>query len=170
MKLGPQLVQVQNFQSELNNAAWQWMRCLAVDAIHCLGQNDFYMTSCEKNNVENKNAKIYQCGLYEISFTRSCNLLRHMRSQHYLTNSFCFFFCPAYFGPLASLAGHQELHHSDLPCTFVSFNNVRDLIDFSTEAMNSKFQIHQLKSEGCRVLEPSTTLFLKENEFLSFRW
>ena len=39
----------------------------------------------KKHNVENKNARDYQCGHCEISFTRSCNLLRHLRSQHQST-------------------------------------------------------------------------------------
>ena len=36
----------------------------------------------------------------------------------------------------------------------VSFNNVCDLIDFSNEAVNCKFQNHRLKLDGCGILEP----------------
>ena len=127
------------------------------------------MTTCEKkHNVDNKNAKVYQCGHCEISFTRSCNLLRHLRSQHQSTNSFRCFSCPNYFGSLASLSDHQELHHSKLPSTSVSFNNVCDLIDFSTEAVNSKFQIHQLKLEGCGVLEPFNYLVSQKESIIRF--
>ena len=109
----------------------------------------------KKHNVENKKAEVYQCGYCEISSTRSCNLLRHLRSQYQSTNSDRCFSCPTYFRfrSLASLSDHQELHHSKLPSTSVSFNNVCDLIDLSTEAVNSKFQIHRLKLEDCGVLE-----------------
>ena len=127
------------------------------------------MNTCEKkHNVENKNAKVYQCGNCEISFKRSCNLLRHLRSQHQSTNSFCCFSCPTYFGSLASSSDQQELHLSKLPSTSVSFNNVCDLIDFSTEAVNSKFQIHRLKLEGCGVLERFNDLVSQKESIIHF--
>ena len=128
------------FISRNFNQNWKWG--LAVNAINCFRQSDHWMTTCEKsekNSVENKNAKVYQCGHCEISFTRSCNLLRHLRSQHQSTKSYPCFSCPTNFGSLASLRDHQELNHSKLPLTSVSFNNICDLIDFSTEPVNSKF-------------------------------
>ena len=122
----------------------------------------------KKHNVENKKAKSYQCGHCEISFTRSCNLLRLLGSQHQSTNSYRCFSCQTYLGSLASLSDHQELHHSKLPSTSVSFNNVCHLIDFSTEAVNSKFQFHRLKLENCGVLEPSNYLVSQKESPIHF--
>ena len=122
----------------------------------------------KKHNVENKNAKVYQYGHCETSFARSCNLLRHLRSQHQSTNSFRYLFCPTYFGSLASLSDHQELHHSKLPSFSVSFNNVCDLINFSAEAVNSNFQFHRLKLEGCGVLEPFNYLVSQKEIIIRF--
>ena len=122
----------------------------------------------KKHNVENKNAKVYQYGHCKISFTRTCISLRHLRTQHQSTNSYRCFFCPTYFGSLASLSDHQELHHSKLPSTSVSINNACDLIDFSTESVNSKFQIHQLKLNSCGVLELFNYLVSQKENIIRF--
>ena len=118
----------------------------------------------KNHNVEN-NDKVYQCGHCDISFTRSCNLLRHLRSQHLSLKSDRCFSCPTYFRSPAPLGDHQELHHSSLPSTSVSFNNVCDLIDFSTEAMKTP-------SAKVRRLRCSGTLQLprfSKREYHSFR-
>ena len=148
------------------NQNWTMWPCSECDKL--LRSKRSFQTICEKNKVENKNDKFYQCGHCEMSFTRSCNLLRHLRSQHQSTNSFRCFSCPTYFGSLASLSDHQELHHSNLPSTSVSFNNVCVLIDFSTEAVNSKFQIHRLKLEGCGFLEPFNYLVSQKEIIIRF--
>ena len=94
--------------------------------------------------------------------------MRHLRSHYQSTNSFRCFSCPTYFGSLASLNDHRELNHFKLPFTSVSFNNVCDLIHFSTEAVNSKFQIHRLKLEGCGVLVPFNYLVSQNKSIICF--
>ena len=85
-----------------------------------------------------------------------------------INKSYRCFPCPTYFGSLASFSDHQELHHSKLPSTSVRFKNVCSLIDFSTEAVNSKFQIHRLKLEGWGVLEPFNRLVSQKESFIRF--
>ena len=48
---------------------------------------------------------------------------------------------------------HQEQYHSDVSLGRPKIN-VSDLLDFTTEAVNSKFQLHQFKLEDSDGLEP----------------
>ena len=76
-------------------------------------------------------AKVFECGHCEVSFTKSCNLLRHLRNQNNSSGHYRCFSCPTYFGNFSPLTQHQEQYHSD-----VSFGgpniNVSDLPDFTT--------------------------------------
>ena len=92
---------------------------------------------------------------------------RLLRSQNQSTNSYRCFSCPTYFGSLASLSDHQELHFK-LPSTSVSFNKVCDRTDFSTEAVNSKIRIHRLKLDNCGVLQPFNYLVSQKESVVRF--
>ena len=96
------------------------------------------------NCQENVSSKIFKCGPCEVSFTKSCNLLRHLRNQHEPGSSYRCFPCLTYFGELKALTDHQEQDHNDIssPNANVDFS---DLPDFTAEAVNSKFRIHRLK-------------------------
>ena len=98
-------------------------------------------------------AKVFKCGRCEVSFTKSCNLLRHLRNQHNSSGNYRCFSCPTYFGSLSTLTQHQEQYHSDVSLGRPNIN-VSDLLDFTTEAVNSKYQIHRLKLEDSDALEP----------------
>ena len=119
------------------------------------------------NCQENVSAKIFKCGHYEVSFTKSCNLLHHLRSQHESASSYRCFSCPTYFGELKSLTDHQEQYHNDKSS---STGNVdfSDLLDFTTEAVKSKFRIHRLKLDDSSVLEPFNYLILVREKIISF--
>ena len=104
------------------------------------------------NCQENVSAKIFKCGHCEVSFTKSCNLLRHLLSQHESSSNYrCFF--PTYFGWLNALTDHQEQYHNDISSSTANVD-FSDLLDFTTEAVNSKFRIHRLKLDNSDVLEP----------------
>ena len=111
------------------------------------------------NCQENVSAKIFKCGHCEVSFTKSCNLLRHLRSQHESGSSYRCFSCPTYFGELKSLTDHQEQYHNDISSSTAKVD-FSDLLDFTTEAVNSKFRIHRLKLDDNSVLEPFNYLIL----------
>ena len=62
---------------------------------------------------------------------------------------------------------HQEQYHSDV--TFGRPNiNVSDLLDFTTEAVNSNFQIHRLKLEDSDVLEPFNYIISQKDRIIAF--
>ena len=106
-------------------------------------------------------AKVFKCGRCEASFTISCHLLRHLRNQQNSSDNYRCFSCPDYLGNLSKLTQHKEQYHSD-----VSFGgpniNVSDLLDFTTEAVNSKFQMHRLMLGDSDGLNRSITLFLRK--------
>ena len=115
---------------------------------------------------ENVSAKIFNCGHCKVSFTKSCNLLRHLRSQYESGSSYrCF--CPTYFGELKSLTDHREQYHNDISSSTPNVDS-SDLLDFTTEAVNSKFRIHRLKLDDSSVLEPFNYLILVREKIISF--
>ena len=89
-------------------------------------------------------AKVFNSGHCEVSFTKSCNLLRHLRNQHNSSGNYRCFSCTTYSGSISTLTQHQEQYHSDVSLGRPNIY-VTDLLDFTTEAVNSKFQIHRLK-------------------------
>ena len=119
------------------------------------------------NCQENVSAKIFKCGHCEVFFTKSCNLLRHLRNQHESGSSYRCFSCPTYFGELKALTNHQEQDHNDVssPNANVDFS---DLLDFTTEAVNSKFRIHRLKLDDSGIPEPFNYLILVREKIISF--
>ena len=107
----------------------------------------------KKHNFETIDlAKVFKCGHCKVSFTKSCNLLRHQRIQRNSSGNYQCFSCPTYFGSLSTLIQHQEQYHSDVSLGRPNIN-VSDLLNFTTEAVNSKFQIHRLKLEDSDRLE-----------------
>ena len=121
------------------------------------------------NCQENVSAKIFKCGHCEVSFTKSCNLLRRLRSQRESGSSYRWFSCPTYFGELKSLTDHQEHYHNDISSSTANVD-FSDLLDFTTEAVNSKFRIHRLKLDDSSVLEPFNYLTLvREKLFLLWK-
>ena len=122
----------------------------------------------EKHNFEAIDlAKVFKCGHCEDSFTKSCNLLRHLRNQHNSSGNFRCFYCPIYFGNLSTLTQHQEKYHSDVFLGRPNIN-VSDLLDFTTEAVNSKFQIHRLKFEDSHALEPFKYIISQKGRIIAF--
>ena len=100
-------------------------------------------------------------------FTKSCNLLRHLGNQHNSSGNYQGFSCPTYFGNLSTLTQRQEQYHSDVYLRRPNIN-VSDLIDFITEAINSKFQIHRLKLEDSDGLEPYNYIVSQKDRILAF--
>ena len=118
------------------------------------------------NCQENVSAKIFKSGHCEVSFTKSCNLLRHLSNQHASGSNYRCFCCPTYFGELKALTDHQEQYHNDISSDEkVDFS---DLLDFTTEAVNSKFRIHRLKLDDSGVLEPFNYFSLVRDKNISF--
>ena len=118
------------------------------------------------NCQENVSAKIFKCGHCKVSFTKSCNLLRHLRSQHESGSSYRCFSYPTYFGELKSMTDHQEQYHNDISSSTPNVD-FSDLLDFTTEAVNSKFRIHRLKLDDSSVLEPFNYLILVREKIIS---
>ena len=112
-------------------------------------------------------AKVFKCGYCEVSFTKSCNLLRHLRTQHNTSGNYRCFSCSAYFGSLSTLTQYQEQYHSDVSLGRPNIN-VSDLLDFTTEAVNSKFQIHRLKLEDSDALEPFNYIISQKDRITAF--
>ena len=123
----------------------------------------------KKHNFEASDlAKIFKCGHCEVVLlTRSGNLLRHLRNQHNSTGSYRCFSCPTYFGNHPALNQHQELYHSDISFGRASID-VSDLLDFTSEAVNSKYKIHRLKLENSGVLEPFNYLISLKQKMIAF--
>ena len=57
------------------------------------------------------------------------------------------------------MTDHQEQYHNDISSSTAKVD-FSDLLDFTTEAVNSKFRIHRLKLNGSSVLEPFNYLIL----------
>ena len=112
-------------------------------------------------------AKVFKCGHCEVSFTKSCNLVRHLRNQHNSSGNYRCFSCPTYFGSLSTLTQHQEQYHSDVSLGRPNIN-VSDLLDFTTEAVNSKFQIHRLMLEDSDALEPFNYITSQKDRITAF--
>ena len=119
------------------------------------------------NSQENVSAKIFKCGHCEISFTKSCILLRHLKSQHESGSSYRCFSCPTYFGQFKAMTDHQEQYQNDLSSS-TAIVDFSDLLDFTTEAVNSKFGIHRLKLDDSGLWSRSTTLFSCGKKIISF--
>ena len=111
------------------------------------------------NCQDNLPAKIFRCGLCEVSFAKSCNLLRHLKSQHESGSSYRCFSCLTYFGEFEALIDHEEQYHHDISSSTANVD-FSDLLDFTTEAVNSKFRINRLKFDDSGVLEPFNYLIL----------
>ena len=112
-------------------------------------------------------AKVFKCSGCEVSFTKSCNFLRHLRNQHNSSGQYRCFSCPTYFGNLSRLTQHQEQYHSYVSPGGPNIN-VSDLLDFTTEAVNSKFQIHRLKLEDSDGLEPFNYIISQKDRIIAF--
>ena len=126
------------------------------------------MITSERNNCqENVSAKIFKRGHCQVSFTKSCKLLRHLRNQHESGSRYCCFSCTTYFGELKALTDHQEQDHNDISSSNANVD-FSDLLDFTTEAVNPKFRIHRLKLDDSGVLEPFNYLILVREKIISF--
>ena len=112
-------------------------------------------------------AKFFKCGHCEASFTKTCNLLRHIRNQHNSSGNYGCFSCPTYFGNLSTLTQHQEQYHSDVSLKRPKIN-VSDLLDFTNEAVNSKFQTQRLKLEDSDGLEPFNYNISPKDRIIAF--
>ena len=132
------------------------------------------MITSERNTIVKRMflRKIFKCGHCEVSFTKCCNLLRHLRSQHESGSSYVSllvprFSCPTYFGEFKALTDHQEQYHNDIS-SFTANADFSDLLDFTTEAVNSKVRIHRLKLDDGGILEPFNYLMLVREKIISF--
>ena len=119
------------------------------------------------NCQENVSAKIFKRVHREVSFTKSCNLLRHLRSQHESGSSYRCFSCPTYFRELKSLTDNQEQYQNDISSSTANVD-FSDLRDFTTEPVKSKFRIHRLSLDDSNVLEPFNYLILVREKIISF--
>ena len=104
--------------------------------------------------------KTFLCGDCDSWFPTTSNLLRHNRNQHDSSNPYRCFSCPTYFH-------HNEVFHTE---EIVNTNvlAVSDLLDFSTEAVSVKFQIHRFLSESDRVLKPFNFLISNKEPLIGF--
>ena len=110
--------------------------------------------------------RVFKCGHFDVSFTKFYNLLGHLRNQHNsLGNSRCFS-CPSYCGNL-STSTQQEHYHSDLSLGRPNIN-FSDMLDFPTEAVKTKFQIHRLKLVDSDVLEPFNYIISQKDRLIAF--
>ena len=108
----------------------------------------------KKHNFEAVDlAKGFKSGHCEVSSTKSCYLLLHLRNQHNSSGNYRCFSYPTYFGNLSTLTQHQEQYHSDVSLGRPNIN-VSELLDFAAEAVNSIFLFHRLKLEDSGGLEP----------------
>ena len=115
----------------------------------------------------NSAIKTFLCGDCDSWFTTTSNLLRHIRNQHDSSNPYRCFSCPTYFGKRSAWIDHNEVFHTE---KIVNTNAlaVSDLLDFSTEAVSAKFQIHRLELESDRVLEPFNYLISHKEKLIGF--
>ena len=93
--------------------------------------------------------------------------MRHLRNQHNSSGNYRCFSCPTYFGSLSTLTQHQEQYHSEVSLGRPNIN-VSDLLDFTTEAVNSKFQIHRLMLEDSDALEPFNYITSQKDRITAF--
>ena len=87
----------------------------------------------------------------------------HLKYQHKSSGNYRCFSCLTYSGNLSILTQHQK-YHSDVSLGI----NVSDLLDFITEAVNSKFQIHRLKLEGSDGLERFNYIISQKDRIIAF--
>ena len=119
------------------------------------------------NCQQNVSAKVFKCAHCDVSLTKSCKLLRHLRNQHESGSSYRCFSRPTYFGVLKALTDHQEQYHNDISSSNANVD-FSDLLDFTTEDVNSKFRIHRLKLDDSGVLETFNYLILLREKIISF--
>ena len=112
-------------------------------------------------------AKVFKCGPCEDSITKFCDILCHLRNQHKLSENYRCFSCPTYFENLSTLTQHQEQYQSDVSLGRPNIN-VSDLLDFTTEAVNSQFQTHRLKLEDSDGLDPFNYIISQKDRIVSF--
>ena len=65
------------------------------------------------------------------------------------------------------MTDHQEQYHNDISSSTANVD-FSDLLNFTTEAVNSKFRIHRLKLDDSGVLEPFNYLILVREKIISF--
>ena len=119
-----------------------------------------------KHPNSNNATKVFQCGHCSVAFTQTKNLLRHLRSQHNMNESHRCPACPTIFGSLTTLNEHEEtVHlHQPLPIT----HSASATVEFTTQAFNSRFQIHRMKMEDSGFIDPFNCLVSFKNELLAF--
>ena len=111
--------------------------------------------------------KVFTCGHCEVSFAKSCNVLRHLKNQGKSSANYQCFSSPTYFGNLWTMTQHQEQYHSDVSLGRPNIN-VSDLLDFTIEPVNSKFQIHRLELEDSDGLEPFNYIISQKDGIIAF--
>ena len=111
----------------------------------------------------NSNAKLFQCGECDASFTISSNLLRHIRKQHHTKNCVRCFFCPTCFP-----ADHNEVFHVETKAPHSNTIDSSSLLELMIKAINSKFLTHCVKSERARALQPFNCLFSHKDQIKGF--
>ena len=119
-----------------------------------------------KHPNTNNATKVFQCGHCSVAFTQTKNLLRHLRSQHNMNENHRCPACPTIFGSLTTLNEHEEnvhLHHP-LPIT----QSASATVEFTTQAFNSRFQIHRMNLEDSGFIDPFNCLVSFKNELLAF--
>ena len=117
-------------------------------------------------NSASSTSKTFTCGHCAVAFTQSKNLLRHIRTQHKMTSHYRCVSYPMYFGcPLMVDAHQQNLHSLE---SVHSNSQASSILDFTTSAISSRFQIHRLKMDHSAPVEPFNYLITQQANIIEY--
>ena len=88
----------------------------------------------------------FQYGGRAAQFTKSCNLLQHLRNQHESSNVHMYFFCPQFFAMEKTLHDHELAEHGLAEENLTRNGNGNSpQVEATTVAFNDRFKTHCLK-------------------------
>ena len=123
-----------------------------------------------KHSSVSQSAKVFHCGHCFVGFTQTKNLLKHLRLKHNLNGHYRCSSCATFFGSETSLSAHQADHED--PCVAHQqtsrTSEGSSVLEFTTKALNSRFQIHRMKTEACSFIDPFNCLISLKDEILGF--
>ena len=106
--------------------------------------NNHLRTKHQQNII--KTAIFFQCGECAVQFTKSCNLIRHLRNQHESSNVHRCFFCPLLFAIEKTLHDHELAEHGLAEENLTHKGNGNPAqVEAMTLAVNNRFKTHCLK-------------------------
>ena len=114
-----------------------------------------------------RNAKVFQCGHCSVGFTQVKNLLRHLRSQHHLNGHYRCSSCPTFFGCSTSLNDHENDHEMAISSR-PRVAEESSVVEFTTRALNSRFQIHRVETGNASFIDPFNCLISLKDNILRF--